>query len=253
MKLTINNSFKQGVNILIPMSGAGSRFVKAGHTAPKPLIKVKGKTMIEWAMKSFNFLNNIPRYRIIFIIRRSDIDNYKIDKTLKSLFGKEIILVVKDSNEVKGQAYDCILARNYIDTQNPLFIYNCDTYSLSNVWDVVLKWDPDGVIPYFKSNNPRYSFIKIDEKGNIIQTTEKVPISMMASSGMYYFKMGHDFCEAAEEMISENESYNKEYYVIPTYNRLIKKGKIVKPAKATLNWILGTPEEMERFIQFYKR
>ena len=27
---------------LIPMAGAGSRFVKAGYTFPKPLINVKG-------------------------------------------------------------------------------------------------------------------------------------------------------------------------------------------------------------------
>ena len=49
------------VNILIPMAGMGSRFAQAGFPEPKPLIKVLGKTMVEWAAKSFNFLEKIAK------------------------------------------------------------------------------------------------------------------------------------------------------------------------------------------------
>jgi NDP-sugar pyrophosphorylase family protein len=34
------------LNIVIPMAGAGSRFVDAGYTVPKPFIDVLGKPMI---------------------------------------------------------------------------------------------------------------------------------------------------------------------------------------------------------------
>jgi NDP-sugar pyrophosphorylase family protein len=37
------------VNIVIPLAGAGSRFLDAGYDKPKPLIEFGGKTMIQWA------------------------------------------------------------------------------------------------------------------------------------------------------------------------------------------------------------
>ena len=35
------------LNIVIPMAGRGSRFSKAGHALPKPLLPVLGRPMIE--------------------------------------------------------------------------------------------------------------------------------------------------------------------------------------------------------------
>ena len=35
------------LNIVIPMAGEGSRFVKAGYTFPKPMIEVHQKPMIQ--------------------------------------------------------------------------------------------------------------------------------------------------------------------------------------------------------------
>ena len=42
------------INIVIPMAGAGSRFVKAGYKTPKPFIDVLGKPMI------VRVLENLP-------------------------------------------------------------------------------------------------------------------------------------------------------------------------------------------------
>ena len=35
------------LNIVVPMAGLGSRFVKAGFTDPKPFIDVAGQPMIQ--------------------------------------------------------------------------------------------------------------------------------------------------------------------------------------------------------------
>jgi len=40
------------INIVIPMAGEGSRFVKAGYKKPKPFIDVAGKPMIERVMEN---------------------------------------------------------------------------------------------------------------------------------------------------------------------------------------------------------
>ena len=43
------------MNILIPMAGEGSRFVKEGYTFPKPLIDVSGKPMIQSVVENLDF------------------------------------------------------------------------------------------------------------------------------------------------------------------------------------------------------
>ena len=42
--------FPEMINIVIPMAGAGSRFVVAGYKDPKPFIDVMGKPMIQWVI-----------------------------------------------------------------------------------------------------------------------------------------------------------------------------------------------------------
>ena len=39
------------MNIIIPMTGYGSRFVAAGYKELKPFIPVMGKPIIEWIVK----------------------------------------------------------------------------------------------------------------------------------------------------------------------------------------------------------
>lgn len=41
------------MQIVIPMSGAGSRFANAGYRDPKPLVKVDGRCMIEHVISMF--------------------------------------------------------------------------------------------------------------------------------------------------------------------------------------------------------
>ena len=41
------------MQIIIPMSGVGQRFLDAGYKTPKPLIKVDGKTIIEHVCNLF--------------------------------------------------------------------------------------------------------------------------------------------------------------------------------------------------------
>ena len=41
------------MKIVIPMSGSGTRFLKAGYTVPKPLIEVDGKPLIEHVVNMY--------------------------------------------------------------------------------------------------------------------------------------------------------------------------------------------------------
>ena len=107
----------------------------------------------------------------------------------------------------------------------------------------------DGGIPTFKSTHPKWSFVRIDEKNNVVEVQEKNPISNMATVGFYYFKKGKDFVKNAEEMIKADDRVNNEFYLCPVYNYLIKNGGVVKTSKIKEMWGLGTPEDLDSFLK----
>lgn len=249
-KINLSDFDNDLVNIVIPMAGRGSRFVKAGYEKPKPLIDVLGEPMINWAMKSFDFLDSVPKYKLIFIILREHDEKYQLEKELKKLYGDKTEVVILDK-VTRGQAETVLAAQKYIDNFNKLFIYNCDTYSLSPIWEMIKNEDPDGILPCFNSTDPRYSFARLDEYGYVVETTEKKPVSDLASSGMYYFKRGQDFVSAAKNSIA-NYDGTAEISVAPCYNELLLSGKRIKVDKITKNHVLGTPEELDTFLKTFK-
>lgn len=240
------------VNILIPMAGAGLRFTNAGFKKPKPLIDVFGKPMIIWAMRSFNFLNKLKKYQLIFVISADQEKEYGLANKLQKIFGNKI-KIIKQNTPPRGQADSCLLAKEYINNYNKLFIYNCDTYSTSKIWEMIEKEDPDGILPCFKSTDPKYSFAKLDDYGFICETAEKKVISNLASTGMYYFKRGSDFVSAAETMIKNVDKHNNEFYIAPCYNELLKSGKKIRTIWIDKNYVMGTPEELDDFQKKYKK
>ena len=54
------------MNIIIPMTGYGSRFVAAGYRELKPFISVMGKPVIEWIVKDM-YPDDV---HFIFVCRR---------------------------------------------------------------------------------------------------------------------------------------------------------------------------------------
>ena len=59
------------MNIIIPMTGYGSRFVAAGYKELKPFIKVMGRPVIEWIVKDM-YPSDV---NIIFICRGEHLKN----------------------------------------------------------------------------------------------------------------------------------------------------------------------------------
>lgn len=85
----------------------------------------------------------------------------------------------------------------------------------------------EGGVICFNSVHPRWSYVAVDEKGLVCETSEKRPISSMATAGCYYFKHGEDFVNAAFNTIRKDVNYKGNYYVCSTYNELILNQKQV--------------------------
>ena len=53
-------------------------------------------------------------------------------------------------------------------------------------------------------------------------------------------------------MIKKNIRVNNEFYVCPVYNEFLTKNKKVKISNVDEMWGVGTPEDLQNFIQNFK-
>ena len=111
----------ENLNILIPMAGAGSRFADAGYIFPKPLIEIDKKPMIQWVVESLNIKANY-----IFIIQKEHQKKYNIKSVLQIL--KPSCKIVELDSITEGAACTTLLAKKFINNNNPLIIANSDQY-----------------------------------------------------------------------------------------------------------------------------
>ena len=79
---------------------------------------------------------------------------------------------------------------------------------------------------------------------------EKKPISDLALIGLHYWKKGSDFVNSSREMIFKNEMQVNEFYIAPTYNYLISKGKKITNYHLNDNQYhsLGTPKDLHVYL-----
>ena len=237
------------MNFVIPMAGRGSRFADAGYTSPKMLIEAKGKTLLEWSLSSLplNICTNL-----IFIALEEHSENYNIKEIIEAKYPhlRSITKFIFLQEVTRGQSETVLKAKDLLDNSKGLLIYNIDTWFYSSSLEKMLLSDEfDGIAGAFISTDPKYSFAKLDEHNNVIQVAEKQAISNFALTGMYYFKKTADFINAAEEAIVKNETVKNEFYIAPLYNKLISLQKHIAIDLVQDFSILGTPEELNEFIE----
>lgn len=240
------------INIVIPMAGAGSRFAKAGFLHPKPLIPVHDTPMIEVV------INNLaPRrhpHRMIFIVQKEHAKQYDLHTKLPT-WCKNCEIVELDGL-TEGAACTVLAATNLINTDEHLMIANSDQYidyPIDKYLDAALTPGVDGLIMTMSASDSKWSFVSKDADGFVNRVVEKEVISNEATVGIYNFRSGSDFVQAARTMIANDERVNGEFYVAPVYNQLIRSGSKISTvnvgSEAAGMYGLGTPADLELFVR----
>ena len=236
------------MNVLIPMAGAGSRFAQMGYTFPKPLIEVNGKPMIQVVVENLNIEANYT-----FIVQKEHYEKYSLQYLLNLIAPNCNIVQVDGVTE--GAACTTLLAKQQIDDDCPLVIANSDQFVEWNSNECLYAFTADGIdagIVTFKSTHPKWSYAKLDESGFVSEVAEKKPISDNATVGIYFWKKGSDYVKYAEQMIANNVRTNNEFYVCPVFNEAISDGKKVRVKEIQRMWGIGTPEDLNYFLEHYK-
>jgi dTDP-glucose pyrophosphorylase len=235
------------MNFLITMAGGGTRFRGAGYQVPKMMIKVRGKTLMEWS------LDSLPLEmctQLIFVVLQEHEDNFSVSTFIDEHYGGRSFTVtfIYLPSITRGQAESALLAAKTFDKEEALLIYNIDTMFRSKTLKKSLqRRDIDGVLGCFYSSDPRYSYARVDNDGFVLETAEKRVISNLALTGLYHFNHAGDFVDVANQSIEQNQLINNEFYIAPLYNKLIARGQrfIVDPVLEI--HVLGTPDELQIF------
>jgi NDP-sugar pyrophosphorylase family protein len=244
------------MNIVIPMAGRGSRFAEIGIEAPKPLIEVRGLPMYAWAVAS---LPLALATRLIFICLEEHLEGgrWSLRADIEHRYRQFSPRIVPLTRVTEGQAATVLEARHLIDPDEPLVIYNADTFMVSDLETCLPTLPPsvDGVISVFHAEGERWSFARTEsggEEGRVVETAEKRRISDLATTGLYHFTRGGDFLRHADAMIAQDDRTGGEFYVIPVYNRMIADGADIRVHRAQEVWVQGTPEDLAHFEANYR-
>jgi NDP-sugar pyrophosphorylase family protein len=239
------------LNIVIPMAGRGSRFAEAGYDQPKPMIAVHGKPMIEWVVE--NVRPSRP-HRFIFLCLAEHLQHYDMAARLVEIApGCEVVSV---DGVTDGAACTVLLAREFIDSDAPLMTANSDQWVDYDI-DSYLEQSDDrelaGLIMTMWADHPKWSYVRLDPAGEVVEVVEKEVVSNEATVGIYNFARGADYVRAADEMIARDLRVNGEFYVAPTYNQLIAAGgsvgfKNIGSVEQGM-YGLGTPADLESFLR----
>ncbi|MCW7552200.1 glycosyltransferase family 2 protein [Endozoicomonas gorgoniicola] len=237
------------INVVIPMAGAGSRFVNAGFIKPKPFIDVNGKPMIIRVLENIN----LPNARYILIAQRKHLQSeVDVVKEIKKRFQATFVEI---DGLTEGTVCTVLHSRKLIDNDTPLLIANSDQLvdfePQAFVSDCISR-NLDGSILTFvdKTQDSKWSFARIDQDGLVQEVKEKEAISEFATVGIYFFRKGGDFIDASISMILHQDRVNGEYYTCPTYNYLIAEGKrtgIFNIPPDAMHGI-GTPDDLQIFL-----
>lgn len=236
------------LNVLIPMAGAGSRFASAGYTFPKPLIEVHGKPMIQVVVENLNMEANF-----IYIVQQEHYDKYNLKYLLNLITPNCKIVTINGLTE--GAACTTLLAKEYIDNDDHLIIANSDQFMEWNSNETMYAFGADAVdggILTFHSTHPKWSYARLDDSGFVSEIAEKKVISEHATVGVYYWNKGSEYVKYAEQMIDKNIRVNNEFYVAPVYNEAIADGKKIRIKDIHKMWGIGTPEDLNYFLEHHK-
>jgi dTDP-glucose pyrophosphorylase len=238
------------LNIVAPIAGRGSRFIKAGYALPKPLIPVHGMPMIEVVV---NNIRPSEPHQFTFLCLQEHLDSTDLASVLEKAAPGSRAIPVRAVTE--GAACTVLLARDFIDNDNPLMIANSDQWVDMDINDYLSVMDnerADGLVMTMWSDHPKWSYVDFDDNGRVHRLVEKEVVSNEATVGIYNFRRGSDFVKAADQMIAANLRVNNEFYVAPAYNQMIASGARIAIFNVGREYDgmygMGIPTDLDKFM-----
>ena len=144
------------------------------------------------------------------------------------------------------------MAVELIDDDQPLVVCNGDQIIEGGTAAAMRFFEQSGAeagVITFPSVHPRWSYVRRDETGGVIESAEKRVISREAIAGFYYFKTGSKFVEATKRSIMNGRAVQGRYYISSALNEFVLDGERVEcfPIEAERYQSLFSPKRVETY------
>lgn len=244
------------MQIVVPMSGFGERFRRAGYQVPKPLIEIDGKPIIAHVVDLFPGETDF-----LFVCNQDHLDDpeFAMAEQLRRYCPSGRIVGIAPHK--LGPVNAVLQAIEHIDPSKPTIVNYCD---FTCVWDypafkrMVAEGEWDGAIPCYTGFHPHmmgsinYAYVQTEGE-RILAIQEKQPYTddpmrEHASSGTYYFASGALMRDAFERCIARPDlALGQEYYVSLAYRPLLEDGRRVAVFELEHFMQWGTPEDLTEY------
>lgn len=243
------------LQIVIPMSGFGERFRRAGYAVPKPLIEIDGKPIIAHVIDMFP-----GEQDFIFICNQDHLSNpdYRMAEIIQKYCPTGTIVGIAPHK--LGPIHAVRQVEHLIDSARPVVVNYCDFtcyWDWNHFKEFVAHTGCDGALPAYKGFHPHtlgstnYAYMReTDGWVQDIQEKQSYTNNRMeeyASSGTYYFASGALMSEMFRKTMEQNIQVGGEYYVSLAYKPLLAEGKTVAvyPLQHFMQW--GTPDDVAEY------
>lgn len=242
------------MQIIIPMSGTGSRFVRAGYRDLKPLINVEGMPIIEHVVSMFPGESDF-----LFVCTTEALEKTPLREVLTRVAPSGRIVAIQPHK--LGPVHAVLQAREHVRPNEPVIVNYCD---FAVQWDyrdfkkkmAELKYA--GCITAYRGFHPHslgpnlYAYMR--ERDNyLLEIREKHcfthdRMNEYASAGTYYFHRGSEMLRYFQRAVDRGLQTNGEFYASTPYNLLVEDGLpvFIYELKRFLQW--GTPEDLEQYL-----
>ena len=218
------------MKLIIPLAGKGTRLRPHTLTKPKPLLKVAGKTILEYLLKS---VEDVKFSEVIFITNNQ---KDRIEEFIKSRYSFKATYVEQKVADGSGGAL--MLVKDLVD-EDVLILFS-DTIAdadLSIIKKVQKDKNVDGIIWVKEVEDyQRFGVVVRDNNNFMTKIVEKPkePISKLANIGLYYFKNHKMLFEGLEYIHTNNIIIDGEYYLVDAIQYMIQHGSKIITAPVRL-------------------
>lgn len=246
------------MQIIIPMSGEGSRFKAAGYDILKPLIPVHGKPILEYVVDMFP-----GDHKFIFACREDHAEKYNLKEYIPAFCPNSKIVTIKNHLKL-GPVWAAMQAKDAVNDDEPIVLSYCDYFmqwDFDNFIQEVNQSHEDGNVICYTGFHPHllpeknvYAGCRVNGQMELEEIKEKFSFEIDKSKGFhsvgaYYFKSGRLMKQYFQKAMDVGLSLNGEFYASLVYQLLIEdelKVKVYDKVPTFCQW--GTPEDLEEYL-----
>lgn len=208
------------MRILILAAGAADPATLAQSGGyPVLLAEIGGRMLVELIVEA---CTPAAPSRIAFVVRDGDARRYRLANVVSQASPLAVLHAIR--GETAGAACTALVAIQHIAPEEELLVLNGNEIIDVDVAAVIAGFRSRGLDAgtlVFPSLHPRYSYVKLDDAGLVVEAAEKNPVSRHATVGFYWWRRGADFIRAVQSMIRKDAHVGGAFFICPAFNELI--------------------------------